>query len=58
MCKKIILVTLGGYSLGHVYEDLESSQHMLEIVRTYVAAVNKEPEDIGEKLNTNTSWIS
>ena len=58
MCKKIILVTLGGYSLGHVYEDLESSQHMLEIVRTYVAAVNKEPEDIGKKLNANTPWIS
>ncbi len=40
--------------MGHVYEDLESSQHMLEIVRTYVAAVNKEPEDIGKKINTNT----
>jgi hypothetical protein len=37
----------GGFGLGNTYENIESKQHFEDVVRAYVTAVNKEPEEIG-----------
>lgn len=36
----------GGFGLENTYEDVGSREHFEEILRTYVDAVNKEPEEI------------
>ena len=36
----------GGFGLENTYENVASKEHFEEILRTYVDAVNKEPEEI------------
>ena len=41
------MLQLGGFGLGNTYENVPSRQHFEDILKSYVEAVNKEPEDIG-----------
>ena len=43
------MLSVGGFGLGNTYENIQSRQHFEDILKTYVDAVNKEPEDIGKQ---------
>ncbi len=38
---------VGGFGLANTYESISSRQHFEDLLKAYVAAVNKEPEEVG-----------
>ena len=43
------ILSIGGFGLANVYEDVPSADHFESVLAAYVEAVNKEPEEIGDE---------
>ncbi len=41
------MLLAGGFGMSNVYENVKSKHHFEDLLKAYVAAVNKEPETIG-----------
>ncbi len=44
------VLATGGYAANNVYENLPSSRHFQEVVKVFVQEVNREAEEIGDKI--------
>ena len=45
------LLRSGGYALSNVYETIPSNFFFEEVLQTYIDAINKEQEEIGNKYD-------
>lgn len=42
------ILSVGGFGLSNIYENVPSRQHFEDILKAFVDAINKEPEEIGK----------